>query len=398
MRVLHSVGTYLPLVENWIYPQIVRVPGIQSRVVCSNVTNLECFPLKRRRLIVDPPPWNSAFGIPRLMDAVGRRVGSGGIVFTLRMRLWHPDVIHAHFGPRGVECLLLKRILKAPLITSFYGYDAWMLPQSQPDWHARYQELFTDGDAFLAEGLAMRDRLIYLGCPPEKVLIHRIGVDIEALPFTPKVLSAPLQIVMVGRFVEKKGLTDGLRACLIARSRGVDLRVTVIGDAPNCDTVGHQIKGELVKLAGQPELSGRVEFTGFLPMKRTREMIRGHQIFLCPSKHASTGDAEGGSPVVLTEAMALGLICVGTHHCDIPEIIVHRETGYLFDEGDVSQLAEILCSLADNSTEAMTLVTQGRKHVEKHFALKTQLKKLGQTYGSIVGNQVGLNANCIEMR
>ena len=390
MRVLHSVATYLDVSENWIYPQMFHVPGVESRVICSSVMNLETFPIDRRGLIVDPPPRNSTFGIPRLLNALGRRLGIGGEVLDvsrLKLRLWRPRIIHAHFGMRGVDCLRLKRLLKAPLITSFYGYDAWMLPQSEPVWLERYQQLFTTGDAFLAEGPAMRDRLIRLGCRPEKVRVHRIGVDIAALPFTPKPISGPLQIVMVGRFVEKKGLTDGLRACLIARSHGVDLRITVIGDASNGDNAGRQLKEELVKLASEPELSGRVEFTGFLPMEITRETMWAHQIFLCPSKHASNGDAEGGSPVVLTEAMAAGLLCIGTRHCDIPEVIVEGKTGYLCTEGDASKMAEVLCQVANDSTGVVTLVAQGRKHIEERFSRKTQLQKLGHIYGSLVGDQ-----------
>jgi colanic acid/amylovoran biosynthesis glycosyltransferase len=392
LRVLHSVDTYLDLSTNWIYPQIVDVPDVESRVICGSVTNLRAFPIGRRELIVYSPPWNSTFGIPRLLNALGRRVGLGGVVSRLKMCLWRPQIIHAHFGNCGVSCLPLGRLLKARLVTSFYGYDAWRLPQTEPVWLERYQQLFSTGNAFLVEGRAMRHRLIHLGCPAEKVRVHRIGVDIAAFPFIPKLISGPLQIIMVGRFVEKKGFADGLRACLLARSRGVDLRITVIGDASKGDNAGCQIKRELVKLASEPELSGRVDFTGFLPMDRTRETIRVHQIFLCPSKHASDGDAEGGSPVVLAEAMATGLLCIGTNHCDIPEVIVDGKTGYLCMEADTSKMAEVLCQLADKSTGAIALVEQGRKHIEEHFSLQTQLQKLGQIYASLASDQPDLNA------
>jgi colanic acid/amylovoran biosynthesis glycosyltransferase len=383
IRLLHSVATYLNVSENWIYPQITQVPNVESRVLCSSVMNLEAFPIESRRLIVNPPMWNQALGIPRVLNAVGRRFGLGGSVSRLEMRLWRPQMVHAHFGPQGLDCLHLKRLLKTPLITSFYGYDAWLLPRSEPVWLERYQELFAAGDAFLVEGPAMCRHLIDLGCPPEKVRVQRIGVNLTELPFTPRTTSLPLRIVMTGRFVEKKGLIDGLSACLKARLRGVDLKVTVIGDATTED--GRRIKDELVRLASEPELSGRVELTGFLPVDKTRETIRAHQIFLCPSKHTSSGDAEGGSPVVLTEAMALGLICVGTRHCDIPEVIIHGETGFLCGEGDVSDIAEVLCSLADISSNVVAIVTQGRRHVETHFSLRTQLQRLSHTYASLCG-------------
>jgi colanic acid/amylovoran biosynthesis glycosyltransferase len=68
-------------------------------------------------------------------------------------------------------------------------------------------------------------------------------------------------------------------------------------------------------------------------MQETRELFKQHNVFLCPSKHATDADAEGGSPVVLPEAMAAGLICVGTNHCDILEVIINDQTRFLNKEG-----------------------------------------------------------------
>jgi glycosyltransferase involved in cell wall biosynthesis len=61
------------------------------------------------------------------------------------------------------------------------------------------------------------------------------------------------------------------------------------------------------------------------------------------------------------------------------------ETGYLCEEGDISEMAEVLCGLAQRRDSAIGLVTQGRKHIETHFSLRTQLQKLGQIYGSLTG-------------
>jgi colanic acid/amylovoran biosynthesis glycosyltransferase len=384
IKVLHYVGKFLETCENWIYPQIVLTPQIEARVICRATVNLEQYPMAQSKLFLNPPPWNSTCGIPRLLNAVAGRLGRPGLIAELAIRKWKPQLIHAHDGGRGVECLRLKRLLNVPLVTSFYGSDAWMLPRKQ-GWMERYHQLFSCGAVFLVEGPAMRERLIHLGCPPGKVRIHRIAVDLAALPFAPKAVIRPLRIVIVGRFVEKKGVVDGLRACLEARSQGVELKVTVIGDAASNNHHGCQIKQELLKLAQEPELLGHVEFAGFLPLGETREIMRAHQVFLCPSKHATNGDAEGGSPVALTEAMALGLICVGTRHCDIPQVIVHGQTGYLCEEGDIAGMAQILGNLAADSTAAMTLVRQGRKHIEELFSLETQPQKLSDIYGLFVG-------------
>lgn len=381
MKVLHSVDTFLSQTENWIYPQIMRPPAVQSRVLCRCVVNLNDFPIDKRRLFVNSPAWSEKFGIPKVFNHVARRVGFDGLA-ELQARRWKPDLIHAHFGWRGVGGLKLKRRLGIPLITSFYGYDAWLLPNMESVWKDRYHELFANGDLFLVEGPAMRSRLITLGCPTEKIRVQRIGVDMSSLAFQQRHPSRSLKVVMVGRFVEKKGLEDGLRACSIARSNGVDLSVTIIGGADEHDEAGKRIESELKALARQPNLVGAVDFVGFLPLDQTRRVVQAHNVFLCPSKHSDSGDAEGGSPVILTEAMAMGLICLGTRHCDIPELIHPDQTGFLCDEGDIDGLAEALCRLGAGSDQG-DISELGRRHIEESFSQAKQLRRLAEIYQSM---------------
>lgn len=393
IRVLHSVDTYLHISENWIYPQLVRVPKTQCGVFCESTINLESFPLGATKIIVSKPSWSRAFGVPRLLNAMAKRIGCDGTIARLKCEMWNPQLLHAHFGTRGWESLGLKRKLGIPLLTSFYGYDAWLLPERNPIWRKRYDELFNEGDVFLVEGPAMRSRLCELGCSASKVVIQRIGIDPSLLAFDIKSISEGLKIVMVGRFVEKKGLVDGLRACALARSRGVKLSVTVVGDASVDDIVGQKIKEELRAIANSPELAGLVRFTGFTPLEETYSIIRSHNIFLCPSKHAVSGDAEGGSPVVLTEAMALGLFCIGTRHCDIPEVIVDSKTGYLCEEGSFISIADAICEIDRNHSDFLSITGAGRKHVESYFSLSVQLDKLYAIYLSISSNISKVSVN-----
>jgi colanic acid/amylovoran biosynthesis glycosyltransferase len=384
IRVLHSMDTFLSLSENWIYPQIVGVRDVKARVICDHLRNLETFPLQRSRLIGSVPPWWHALGIPKFCDVLASRAGKRSSLVDFKIRCWRPDIIHAHFGSLGWNNLTRKRRMKIPLVTSFYGWDAWFLPKTRSFWQDRYRELFPVGEAFLVEGPAMRQRLIELGCAAEKVHIQRIGVDLASLPFEARDFTDNLRVVMLGRFIEKKGLIDGLRSCAEARTRGINLNVTIIGDASANDPAGLLIKKELHALAAGSKLAGHVRFTGFLPLKEVRTTLGAHDIFLCPSKHACDGDAEGGSPVALTEAMASGLLCIGTRHCDIPEVILDGRTGYLCAEGDVTGMADRLAALPSASNRLLELVEAGRRHVEEHFSLATQLEKLRGLYQSII--------------
>lgn len=386
LKVLHSLHTYLSVTENWIYPQIVRLPKIDTRVICHTVANLETFLLDPHKIIVTPPLWCFGFGFPRIINSVAARLGWRDALAEAKMQWWRPDILHAHFGPRGWESIALKRRLKVPLVTSFYGYDAWRLPKKDPIWLERYRELFTIGDVFLVEGPAMRERLLALGCPASKLQVLQIGVDLTALRNERRRFCNGLKVVMVGRFTEKKGLIDGLVACALARSRGVNLDVTIVGDVSAGDAAAQEIKKQLHTIAHDEQLLGHVRFTGFLPPSETRAIVQEHDIFLCPSKHSGDGDAEGGSPVALTEAMAMGLLCLGSRHCDIPQVILDNGTGYLFHENDIDSMVDILCRVSAAQVGIAEVTDAGRRHIESNFSLAMQLDRLQRTYESIRTN------------
>jgi colanic acid/amylovoran biosynthesis glycosyltransferase len=378
MRVLHSVDNFLMVSENWIYPQVVGVPGVESCVLCSRRENVDAFPIQRRA-VIRASEW------PVSAQALRQRKrwllpGSGGVGDQIQR--WNPSAVHAHFGMRAWQTLPIVDMLNVPLVTSFYGFDAWRLPEDDPSWLTRYAELFEKGSLFVVEGPAMRERLIHLGCRAEKIRIHRLGVDLRALPYRRKDFSRRLALAMIGRFVEKKGLADGLRACAEARSQGVDLQVTVIGESENGDAEGKQVRDELNAIASDPRLSGRVRFTGMLPLHHTRALLAEHDVYVCPSKRAANGDAEGGSPVALTEAMAMGLFCVGTRHCDIPQLIIDGETGALCAERDVASIASALGAIASRPTESVNVTVRARRHIERFFSLQLQLEGLRELYAA----------------
>ncbi|NQU38976.1 MAG: glycosyltransferase [Lentisphaerae bacterium] len=384
IQVLHSIGSFLEISENWIYPQVTAVSGVIGAVVTRRATNQDVFPLAADRLVLYRSPWERTFRGRRLLEPLERRVVARRIASHVALRSWNPDILHAHIGTQGWLSLDLQQKLEVPLVTSFYGADAWLLPERVRCWRDRYRRLFAEGDLFLVEGPAMRARLTDLGCPEGKIVIQRIGAAVDTLPWIRKTFWDGLNIVMVGRFVEKKGLIDGLRACALARAQGAELHVTIVGDAKDGDATGERLKAEMQACAAESALAGRVHFMGFIPLDQIHGVVAAHNLFLCPSKHASDGDAEGGSPVILTEAMAAGLLCVGTRHCDIPELILDGTTGWLCAEGDVDHMARILVNASQQLEEGIRLTEAGRRHVEDHFSVDRQMDQLRGVYDSVL--------------
>ncbi|MDZ4401095.1 glycosyltransferase [Prosthecobacter sp.] len=387
--VVHCVEPFLNVSENWIYPQVMRVPGVLGSVLCSSTANLDAFPLDENRIILISEGRSKQGLLARLIFSLRSRLGMNRRKAERRVKSLKPDLLHAHFGMQAWEQLGMAARLGIPLVTSFYGFDAWRLPTEEPIWCGRYARLFRQGRCFLVEGPAMKERLVTLGCPPEKIIVHRLGADLSRLPYSERSFSKPLRVVMVGRFVEKKGLVDGVRACVMAMAAGMDIHLTIIGDASPDDPKGQEIKAEIQRLVADPACAGRIHLAGFCSLIETREIMARQDIMLSPSRHAESGDAEGGSPVVLTEAMAQGLLCIGTAHCDIPTVIKDQVTGYLCPEGDVPALTSALLQLGASVTRLQEITRSGRQHIEVCFNLESQMTAQAEIYRALIADKVG---------
>ncbi|MDB5100820.1 MAG: putative colanic acid biosynthesis glycosyl transferase [Cyanobacteria bacterium RYN_339] len=374
--VLHAVREYLPLTENWIYEQIRQASGFFPVVVCDQKSNDRAFPLGDVFA-------NSELRFARahhLLNQLHRKVlyanwpGSyGGVVST-----YQPRLIHAHFGDRGVLMLGTAKRHKIPLVTTFYGYDVSKMPL-EAKWQPRLRWLFEEGDMFLAEGPAMRRRLIALGCPEEKAHVHHLGVDPRRILFSPRQAPAagPMRVLMAASFREKKGLIYGLEAfARLAQRRRGQVQLTIIGDGP--------LKEELRALASEMKVMPFIRWLGYQPHDVFLREASACHLFMAPSVVASDGDTEGGAPVSIIEAQATGLPVLATTHADIPEVTLPGVSAFLVPERDVDALEERLEYMLDHPEIWAAMGMAGRAHVQKEFDSFNQGKRLEALYRQIM--------------
>ena len=264
-------------------------------------------------------------------------------------------VIHAHFGPNGVRAIRLRGmgVISGPVVTSFYGYDVGRIAARHG-----YGDLFRDGEAFIALSDHMRNSLLELGSPPDRTIVHRLGVDLQRFRPTARSVNRKLEIVSIARLVPKKGIEYALRAVAALVSRNVALNYTVVGDGP--------LRRALERLAVDLGLGRTIRFAGAMAHRDLPEVLRSSDVLLAPSVTAADGDAEG-TPVAILEAQACALPVVATRHAGIPEIVLDGKSGFLVEERDVAALGEKLAQLAESPRLRQSMGNAGRAIVtEKH--------------------------------
>jgi colanic acid/amylovoran biosynthesis glycosyltransferase len=272
-------------------------------------------------------------------------------------------VCYAAFGQDGLRALRLERsgALAGPLAVAFRGADITKFVAVRGS--RVYNRLFQRAALLLPVCDAFARRLQALGAPPERVVVHRTGIDLARWRWRDRggLPAASLRLVSVGRLVEKKGVGYVLEAVRRLRARGVAAEYEVVGDGP----LRTALEAEARRLA----IEDRVRFLGWQSQDQVAQALERANVLVAASVTAGNADEEG-IPNVLKEAMAVGLPVVSTAHGGIPELVEHDATGLLVPERDPDTLAARLNELATHPERRAALARAGRAKVERDYDIE----------------------------
>jgi len=377
----------------WLFDQVTSLgTAIDNHVVCEHALNLDRFHVDTIHCVTGEFPIRSRWD--RTLRKVGMRAGLG--VKTEVIRNIGADVLHSHFGNYGWGDIEASARAGVRHIVTFYGVDVNKLPSSDPRWIERYRHMFRSANHFLCEGPHMAECLKKLGCPPDKIAVHHLGVRVSRIRFEPRqpCRGRPFRILMCASFVEKKGLPYALEA-LGALGRDIPFEATLIGGSNG--TPEHEAERKRILAAiDRFDLAGRLKIAGFMPYDRVIAEVYKHDVFLSPSITGSDGDTEGGAPVTIALMAATGMPIVSTTHCDIPEIVKHGISALLAPERDSAALTEHLRWLHGNGEQWRSFGTAARERILAEFDCERQGMKLAQIYGRIADGRPCLDYSGIQ--
>ncbi|MEW6760104.1 MAG: glycosyltransferase family 4 protein [Pseudomonadota bacterium] len=223
------------------------------------------------------------------------------------------DLIDAHyFYPDGVAAAMLARYFNKPLVITARGSDITLLPQyalprRMIKWAANR------ADAVITVCHALREEVVALGVPQERVTSLRNGVDLQLFRPIERTPNALFTLLTVGHLVPVKAQELIIAALPLL----ADVRLVVAGDGPN--------RGMLEALARELGVEARVQFLGAVPQAQ----LRGHYGNADALVLASSRE---GWANVLLESMACGTPVVASRVYGTPEVVAAPEAGVLMDE------------------------------------------------------------------
>lgn len=350
---------FLAYSQTFIYEEIRHHDRYTVEVFC------------RRRLLAERFPFTPVHVAGPLYGVTCRDAG-----FDARFRAAGFALVHAHFGLGAVYARPFARRHRLPLVVTFHGYDVPLL-SSPTRWlpqHLRYAvmgpRVLADMTLGLCASVELRDMLVALGVPSERLRVHRLGIDLAR--FRPGTRAGDeFRVVMVGRFVEKKGFEYGIRGFAAVAREEPRLRLTVIGEGER----GRALR----RLAASEGVQDRVEFTGPLAPAEVAARLATSDVLLAPSVVDREGNRESGL-IVVKEASACGTVPIGTRHGGIPEIIDDGVTGYLVPERDAGALAGRLRSLVGDAALCDRLGHAARAKMLREYDNAERVRALESLY------------------
>ena len=383
ITVIQSFPNWLPTTQTWMYNQVYYLPKeIDNHIVCDRTQNLDQFNLPNIHSLLDKSLW-------QFLWEKGRRklkLIKHSPYLLKQAQKYQIQILHSHFGHIAWFDLPNTDRIKLKHVVTFYGYDVNSIPKNDPIWVKRYQQLFEKADRILCEGSHMAKCIENLGCPPEKIKVHHLGVKLNKIKYQPRVWNRreTLKVLIAASFVEKKGIPYAIEA-LGRLQHEIPLEITIIGDASKSQPKSRQLKSKsekekILAAIDKHNLGSKVNLLGYQPYEVFFEQAYKHHLFISPSITAKDGDTEGGAPVSITEMAATGMPIVSTTHCDIPEVIKHGITGLLAPEKDIEGLAKNIQWFVNNPDKWQEMLDAGRKHIEREYDSIEQGKKLAKIY------------------
>ncbi|HEX4086377.1 MAG TPA: glycosyltransferase [Chthoniobacteraceae bacterium] len=366
-------ATFLKPEMEHIYRQITALRAYQPVVLTQRRENAGRFPFEA--VISLRRPWTrelrrfwqkTLLGGPLLISRREARALGGAL------RHCRASLLHVYFGHIGVHLLPFLQKARLPLIISFHGADAGVDVVKRS--HLRpLRRLFDVAALILPRSQAIAEDLIQLGCPPEKIRLHRTGIPLDRFPFTQRYLpeNGQWRFFQACRLIPKKGLETTLRAFAQFHRRFPGSRLTIAGEGPLAEP--------LRDLAAELNVASTVSFPGFVSQAKLRDLFYQSHVFLHPSVTGPNGDREG-VPNTILEAMATGLPIAATQHGGIPEAVRHGETGLLVPEQSDGDLAAAMLSMASDPAQFSAMSANAARTVAAEWEIHAQTRLLEALY------------------
>ncbi len=285
----------------------------------------------------------------------------------------HYRIVHTHTPRAALVGRLAAWLAKVPMVHHVHsptGRDTGDQWRNRLNW--RIEKWSVSGVSRIIPVSASLSRyLINEGFDPAKIRLVPNGVPTPGPLAKRPTPGSQWTVGMIALFRSRKGVDILLRAASLLRSSGKDIRIRAVGPFDSVD-----YEGQVMTLSDELGMSQHVDWVGFT-QDISNELSKMDALVL-PSLYGE------GMPMVILEAMAMGVPVVASEVEGIPEVLGEGSSGILVPPGDVTALAETLCGLIDDAYDWQVLRRDAYARQSQYFSAESMALGVSQVYRELV--------------
>jgi len=300
------------------------------------------------------------------------------------IRSQRPHILHTHTAKAGAiarAAALLAGGARPPVVLhTFHGHvlKGYFDAGRTAFFRQVERTLARASDVLVAVSPEVRDELVELGVAPyEKFVVIRLGIPLEERLRGPgadsdyrRLYGIPpgaFVVGWVGRMTGVKATGAVLEIVRVARERGVDAVLCMVGDGPD--------REGLERLAHELGIARHCYFVGY--QSDVAGYYRLFDAFLLPSVNE-------GTPVSAIESLASGTPVVANRVGGVPDVVRDGVDGFLVEPGDAEEAAERLAMLAADPALRARLGESGRARVLARYSVSRLVDDVDRLYRSLL--------------
>ncbi|WP_243386618.1 N-acetyl-alpha-D-glucosaminyl L-malate synthase BshA [Bacillus kexueae] len=290
------------------------------------------------------------------------------------------DILHVHYAvPHAVCASLAKQMAKRDIkiVTTLHGTDITVLGQDLSLSNAIKYGI-ESSDLVTAVSNALVKQTYDLLNPNQQ--INTVYNFIDERVYYPRnahhlkeqygIKENEKVMIHVSNFRKVKRVPDVVKTFQRLREE-MPAKLLLVGDGPEMTAVLQLVKGL--------QLQEDVLFLG--KQENLAEIYSISDCMILPSEKESFG-------LVLLEAMACGVPCIGSDIGGIPEVIEDGKTGFICEVGNVEEMGRKAIELLSNNTLYNEMVENGKKVVAEKFHSEAIVNQYENLYFELLGEGV----------
>ena len=302
------------------------------------------------------------------VNALGKALAhfAESIIVAQELKRRGIEHLHNHFANSGANVgFLASRFLGLPWSLTLHGISETDYPAGLLLGKKLEAANFAACVSHFGRAQAMRT------IAPEhwsKLMIVRCALDLRSLPpRAARAPDAPARVICVGRLSPEKGHAGLLEAFAKARAAGLRAELVLVGDGPERERIERCID--------ELGLRDAVSLRGRLAEGETMAEVAHSDLLVLASFME-------GLPVVLMEAMALGLPVIAPRVAGVPELVEDKQHGLLFAPAAWDELAVCLRTLLADAGLRERMGRAGRAKIESEFEIGVAVAPLAARWNA----------------